>query len=169
MAKFARVVAVIAALYMAIGLVWSGARDPFMGLDYTLYGADSRPAELVGKPWAAEEMKLWASTFDVDVVVTGSPQTPGVVAGYPGHVGSEFDRWLKSGYPCLKRPCYTKALSLADNPKEINSFEVGVSQLAFMGSNARVAGTAVQEHYATRGWKTGIQDLNSPGVWLSNF
>ena len=49
------------------------------------------------------------------------------------------------------------------------SFTHGVSQLAFMGSNARVAANAAQKHYATRGWKTGIQEYSSPGVWLSNF
>ena len=169
MTKLARVVAVVAALYLSLALVWDGARYPFMGVDYTLYGNASRPAELVGKPWAAEQMKLWASTFDVDVVVSGSPQKTGVIAGYSGHVGSEFDRWLKSGYPCFKRPCYAKPLSLADNPKEINSFEAGVTNLSFMGSNARVAAGAAQEYYATRGWKTGIQELSSPGVWLSRF
>jgi len=168
-ARFARIVAVLTALYMAIALVWDGSRDPFMGIDYTLYGASARPVELVGAPWPAQAMKNWAERFDVDVVVNGSPRAPGQVAGYAAHADSEFGRWLTEGYPCLRKPCVAKPVSLTDKPESIASFEIGVSGLSFMGSNSLEAAQAAQRYFSAEGWQTGIQELNSPTVWISQF
>ncbi len=168
-AKLARIVAVLSALYMAIALVWDGSRDPFMGADYTLYGASARPVELVGAPWPAQAMKDWAESFDVDVVVSGSPRAPGQVAGYAAHVDSEFGRWVQEGYPCLRRPCVTKPISLTNKPESIASFEIGVSGLSFIGANSLEAAQAAQRYFSAAGWQTGIQELNTPKVWISKF
>ena len=43
MLKAGRVVAVLMSLYMAFGLIWTGARDPYMGVDVELYGVGARP------------------------------------------------------------------------------------------------------------------------------
>lgn len=169
MARFARLVAVLTALYMSIALVWDGSRDPFMGTDYTLYGASARPANLVGLPWPAQAMKNWAERFDVDVVVSGSPRATGQVAGYAAQVDSEFGRWLAEGYPCLRKPCIAEPVSLKDNPESIASFEIGVSGLSFMGSNSLAAARAAQKYFSAVGWQTGIQEQSSPTVWISKF
>ena len=46
MLKAGRVVAVLMSLYMAFGLIWTGARDPYMGVDVELYGVGARPSTM---------------------------------------------------------------------------------------------------------------------------
>jgi len=168
-AKFARIVSILTALYMAIALVWSGSRDPFMGLDDTLYGTSNRPSALVGAPWPAQAMRGWAEKFDVDVVVSGSPRLPGTIAGYSAHADSEFDRWLTEGYPCLRKPCVAKPVSLLAEPGLLGSFEIGVSELSFMGEKSMEAAEAAQQYFSTEGWQTGVQARSTPAVWVANF
>lgn len=72
MLKAGRVVAVLMSLYMAFGLIWTGARDPYMGVDVELYGVGARPSTMVGKAWPASKMEEWSREFDVDVLVAGT-------------------------------------------------------------------------------------------------
>lgn len=170
MARFARLVALIAAVFMAVGLVWDAARDPFLGLDYTLYGTADRPSALVGHHWPSDRMKQWAEQYKVDVVVGGSPAKPGVMAGYPASSGSTFSRWVRNGYPCLREPCAAQPISLDEHPEALQSYEIGVAYMSFMGDNAQQAAFAAKDYFThQQRWPVDVQDLDSPRVWITRF
>ncbi|WP_116116011.1 hypothetical protein [Austwickia chelonae] len=169
MARLAKIIVLVTALYMAFAVLWNGARDPYLGLDLALYGAADRPAELIGKAWPAEEMSRWSEQFNVDVVATGTPADPGKIVGFPAHSGSTFDQWLRDGYPCLRAPCVTRVLSLKEHPESLRDYEVGVSSLAFIGPDSHRAAGVARNHFEALGWRVGIQELNGPRVWLAQF
>lgn len=168
MLKAGRVVAVLMSLYMAFGLIWTGARDPYMGVDVELYGVGARPSTMVGKAWPASKMEEWSREFDVDVLVAGTPKRAGVIAGYPASQNSEFATWLKNGYPCLNS-CVAKPLNLKDHPGDIRDFETEVAGLYFMGGRSKEAAATASAYFKSRGWSTGFEELDSRQNWITDF
>lgn len=168
MLKAGRLVVALMSLYMAFGLIWTGASFPLMGVDQELFGVGARPPELLGQPWPTEKMQDWAHEYDVDVLTQGSPQMPGLVAGFPASEESEFATWLRDGYPCLNS-CVVQPLNLELSPEAIAQFEMNVSGLYFMGERSEEAAQEAVAYFQSIGWETGYAALDSQEYWVGLF